>query len=254
MREGGTHAPIESTTNKMLVMPQNWLSYREALKDKRVQLWNESKTEKIGEVIIMYVYPHDLVNFAILGDDSIGIGIEGELEAELQPSMCDIGSIGLIKWPIKQVTILDGHTLLQYKDLQNTDDAFDMDLDHVVLVEPLSRKRKYSFQRRKPKRTDIVLAKRTKKVSQEVIQLISTIDCCKSSCCQCASRDSLLTLRKDFWSQSLQKRTDYVYDTLGVAWHQNPSGKMDYVFSINGMVICCRAWYDMHSITKTSFY
>ena len=60
--------------------------------------------------------------------------------------------------------------------------------------------------------------------------MISTIDCCKSSCCQCESRDNLLTVHKDFWSQSLQKRTDYVYDTLGVAWHQNPYGKMDYVF------------------------
>ena len=253
MPEGEDHAQRQNVSNEMLLMPHNWFSYREAWKGKKVQLWNEEMSRSIGEGLVMYVYPHDSVNFGVLGDDNIGIGIEGELEGELESSLHDIGTIGLLKWPIKRVTMLDGRTLLQYEDLLNENDVSNMHLDHVSLVEPLSRKRKYCFHKRKPK-TNIVLAKKFKMVSSEVIQMISTIDCCKNGCCQHAIRESVLALRKEFWNQSLQKRTDYVYDTLSVACRKNPSGKMDYEFSLNGIEICCRAWYEMHGISKTSFY
>ena len=46
-----------------------------------------------------------------------------------------------------------------------------------------------------------------------------------------------------------------MYDSLLTSWRQNKTAtKKDYVFSCNGKEVCCRAWYEIHGISKTSFY
>ena len=52
------------------------VSYREVWKDRRVQLWNESKTHVVAEGVVMYVCPFDSINSKELGEDNIGVGIE----------------------------------------------------------------------------------------------------------------------------------------------------------------------------------
>ena len=52
----------------------------------------------------------------------------------------------------------------------------------------------------------------------------------------------------------MEDRINYVYNTLGSAQRRNPFGKVYYVFSFDGSDVCCRSWYEMHGIPKTSFY
>ncbi|MCO5611733.1 hypothetical protein L7F22_065991 [Adiantum nelumboides] len=72
----------------------NGMSYREVWKDKRVRLWNESKTHVVAEGVVMYVCPFDSVNFGELGEDNIGIGIETSYadEATIFVEACALGS------------------------------------------------------------------------------------------------------------------------------------------------------------------
>lgn len=91
-------------------------------------------------------------------------------------------------------------------------------------------------------------SRKRKKISLESVQFLSTIDCCVNSCCQRTKCDNVKALCKEFWSQSLQKITSYVYGTLQVACCDLPCGNLFYVFSLNGEEVCCKAWYEMHSI------
>ncbi|MCO5578897.1 hypothetical protein L7F22_032746 [Adiantum nelumboides] len=130
----------------------NGMSYREVWKDKRVQLWDESKTHVVAEGVVMYVCPFDSVNFGELGEDNIGIGIETSYADEAtifaEASVC---SINLVCWPIKRVTTMDGKALLRYEDLHAMHELQDTCIESPYLVEPISKKRKYCFVNRKPK-------------------------------------------------------------------------------------------------------
>ncbi|MCO5602948.1 hypothetical protein L7F22_057089 [Adiantum nelumboides] len=130
----------------------NGMSYREVWKDKRVQLWDESKTHVVAEGVVMYVCPFDSVNFGELGEDNIGIGIETSYADEAiifaEASVC---SINLVCWPIKRVTAMDGKALLRYEDLHAMHELQDTCIESPYLVVPISKKRKYCFVNRKPK-------------------------------------------------------------------------------------------------------
>ncbi len=254
MQQEGISMHEENIASESLEAHFDGLSYREVWKDRRVKLWDESKTQVVAEGIIMYVNPFDLINFDVLGDDNIGIGIETSFDSEFSMSVDDICSVNLISWPIKRVTTMDGKSLLQYEELLRTNEIRDMHIEPAFLVQPLSKKRKYCFTNRKPKMS-INPSKKSKQISLPSVQLVSSIDCCAKRCCQYAERDMVLDLRKEFWGQTLQKRTNYVYDTLLTSWRQNTiDTKKDYVFSFNGREICCRGWYEIHGISKTSFY
>ena len=62
----------------------------------------------------MYVFPFECVNFQQLGDDSVGVAIESANGIEIMPQL---DSITLVKWPIKQVMMLDGSPLQCYVTL-----------------------------------------------------------------------------------------------------------------------------------------
>ena len=189
MQQEGTYIPKENIANEALESHleshSDGLSYREVWKDKRVDLWDETKTRVVAKGIIMYVYPFDSINFDVLGDDNIGIGIETSFDSEVNMSINDICSINLISWPIKRVTMMDGKSLLQYEELHKINELQDMHIERAILVEPLSKKRKYCFTTRKPKISKNP-SKRSKQVSLASIQMVSCIDCCAKSCCQYA--------------------------------------------------------------------
>ena len=91
-------------------------------------------------------------------------------------------------------------------------------------------------------------------MSCESIQRVSSIDCCARKCCQLVDRDVLMQIRQDFWGQSQESRANYVYDVLSTAWHRDSSQKIKYEYRLNGVIVCCKAWYEIHGIPKTSFY
>ena len=65
----------------------------------------------------------------------------------------------------------------------------------------------------------------------------------------------LLRLRQDFWGQSQKSRTNYIYDVFSICGQcDDVKKRIQYHFRINGNSVCCKVWYEMHGIPKTSFY
>lgn len=89
----------------------------------------------------------------------------------------------------------------------------------------------------------------------EYVQRVSIIDCCHNRCFQLSSCDMIMNICQEYWGQSQETRTDYRYDTLSVSWYEGPkTHRVKYEFKLNGMVVCYRAWYEVHGIPNTSFY
>ena len=69
--------------------------------------------QTMNQGIILYVFPFECVNLQQLGDDCVGVAIESANDAK------QVDSITLVKWPIKQVTMLDGSPLQRYVPLND---------------------------------------------------------------------------------------------------------------------------------------
>ena len=116
----------------------------------------------------------------------MSVAIESANEFE---SMPQVDSITLVKWPLKQLTMMDGSPLQRYVPLSG------MHADHVdvcnedidgnvpknVNVASTSTKRRYTFINRIPKNTPQPAS--TVYVSHEAVQRISCIDCCANFFC-----------------------------------------------------------------------
>ena len=210
--------------------------------------------QTINQGIILYVFPFECVKLQQLGDDCVGVAIESANDAE---TMSQVDTITLVKRPIKQLTMLAVATPIplngmhvEHVDVSN--EVNDGNIFNEVNAASTSTKRRYTFINRVPKqRTQPASAFY---VSRESVERISCIDCCAKKCCQLIDRDVLMRIRQDFWGQSQESRTNYVYDVLSTAWHRDSTSKIKYQFRMNGVIFCCRAWYKMHGIPKTSFY
>ena len=91
---------------------------------------------------------------------------------------------------------MDGKSLLQYEELCRPGELQDICIEQALLLEPISRRRKYSFINRKPK----MIVKSLKKVNQvllSAVQLVSAIDCCAKRCCQYANQDKIVAMRNE---------------------------------------------------------
>ena len=151
----------------------------------------------INQGIILYVFPFECVNFQQLGDDCVGVAIKSANEFE---SMPQVDSITLVKWPIKQLTMMDGSPLQCYVPLNGMHDehadVYNEDnhanVTNEVNVVPTSTKRRYTFINRILKQS----AQSTSSfyVSRESIQRISCIDCCAKKYCQLVDRDGLMRM------------------------------------------------------------
>ena len=93
-------------------------------------------------------------------------------------------SIILVKWPIKQLTMLDGSPLQRYVPLNGMhfepanvcNEDTNGDVANEVNIARTSAKRRYTFINRIPKKTAQLAS--TTYVSREAVQRISCIDCC----------------------------------------------------------------------------
>ena len=139
MQQTGLSMSHSNVATGVLEGQYDRVSYREVWKDRKVQLWNESRNHVMAEGVVMYVYPFDSVNFKELGEDNIGIGIETSYGGEPNLSINDVCSINLVSWPIKRVTTVDGKSLLQYEDLSVTYELHDTSTEMPpFLLEPIS--------------------------------------------------------------------------------------------------------------------
>ena len=81
---------------------------RESWKNQNVLLWDENKTQIMYKGLILYVLPENCVNFEQLGENCVGVAVERIVSQEhASENGSTIDSINLIKWPIKQITMLD---------------------------------------------------------------------------------------------------------------------------------------------------
>ena len=92
---------------------QNASLMRDARRKKRVYLWNETKTQKLGEGVILLVYPHETINFTELGESHLGVILENPLHSTRDASFFqnDLPHLSLIPWPINQLTFENGESL-----------------------------------------------------------------------------------------------------------------------------------------------
>ena len=63
-----------------------------------------------------------------------------------------------------------------------------------------------------------------------------------------------MRVQQDFWGQAQKSCTNYVYDVLSTTWHHDSTQNVWYEFRLNGVIVCCRSWYEMYGIPKTPFY
>ena len=94
--------------------PELELQIGQSWKNEMVLLKDESMMQTINQGIILYVFPFECVNLEQLGDDCVGVAIESANDTK---TMLQVDSITLVKWPIKQVTMLDGSPLQRYVPL-----------------------------------------------------------------------------------------------------------------------------------------
>ena len=52
----------------------------------------------------------------------------------------------------------------------------------------------------------------------------------------------------------LGNRMAYIFNAFGNSIRTNTNGVVSYLFGFCGKDICYRAWYELHGISKTSFY
>ena len=86
------------------------------------------------------------------------------------------------------------------------------------------------------------------------VQQLALIDCCKLKCCQAAKCTTILELRMEFWNMTLENQMAYIFNAFGNSIRTNTNGVVSYLFGFCGKDICYRAWYELHGISKTSFY
>ena len=107
----------------------------------------------VNERFILYVFPHECVIFQQLNDDFMGVGVERANARTPSDALSEVGSVTLVRWPIDQITMLDGRPLQRYVLLNgmqgeqghvsNVDD--DENVANVANVASSSRKRCYTF-------------------------------------------------------------------------------------------------------------
>ena len=115
--------------------------------------------QTINQGTILYVLPFECVNFQQLGDECVGVAIESRNEFQTMPQ---VDSITLVKWPIKQLTMLDGSPLQRYVPLNGMhfelanvcNEDTNGDVANEVNIARTSAKRRYTFinriQKQKP--------------------------------------------------------------------------------------------------------
>ena len=123
-----------------------------------VLLKDENMMQTISQRTILYVFPFECVNFQQLGDECVGVAIESTNEFQTMPQ---VDSITLVKWPIKQLTMLDGSPLQCYVPLNGMhfepanvcNEDTNEDVANEVNIARTSAKRRYTFINRIPKQS-----------------------------------------------------------------------------------------------------
>ena len=111
---------IEENFEETLVGQEDGLIDRESWKQKRVILWDESRSTKLGNGVVLLVHPHEAINCSELGESTLGVILEGSLH----PGAAGVSSLNLVPWPIRQLTFENGESLIKYMGFSLNSGAF----------------------------------------------------------------------------------------------------------------------------------
>lgn len=110
--EEGDHVDAQIIDAIPITSPEFETSIRESWRNQKVLLKDDTMMQIVNEGIILYVFPDDYVNFQELGLDCVGVAIE---RANARNDyVIETSSLILVKWPIKQITMLDGSPLQRF--------------------------------------------------------------------------------------------------------------------------------------------
>ena len=263
---------------------QDASSIRDSWLKKRVHLWNENRTQKLGEGVVLLVHPYEAINFTELGESHLGVILEKPLhtQPDSSPNYLDLPHLSLIPWPIKHLTLENGESLkssddsvaiydgieeildklvnqensdishLSLEDTYESDSSLsDVEVQNVNTQDFSSGKRKYVRRVRVIKTNQNPAY--SKRCTASDVQKVAMIDCCNRNCCQMADRGKIMETRLEFWGQGYSQRSTYIYDSISMAYTKK-SEKDTLLFVHNGMYVCSMAWYTIHGISKTTFY
>lgn len=94
-----------------IIEQEDGLIDRESWKQKRVFLWDENRSTKVAEGVILLVHPYEAINCEELGEGNLGVIIEGSLHPS-KPGGIEVDSLNLVSWPIKKLTLENGEPLM----------------------------------------------------------------------------------------------------------------------------------------------
>lgn len=230
--------------------------------NEKVKLWSIDHSKIVAKGYILLAFPNDAFEFGELGDEHVGVtisqtyeGIQAALEAEQE--LCDM-NVGLLKWPINQVTFDDGEKLILIDDcnsveLELQNETFGNTHDEENMQEKKKRPYKMINRRSSSENTNSKRPKFDQKLSTESIFGVSSHDCCKRGCCQHVDRKKIEEARRQYWGQNSTDRVNYVLDMFQTS--QQKHGKLKgFDMAFNGKVVCAAAWYRIHGIPKASFH
>ena len=226
-------------------------------------------------LVILLVYPHEAINFTELGESHLGVILEIALHSTRDASFFqnDLPHLNLIPWPINQLTFENGDSLkptnidvdtcINDEELDNglsLQEIFDSaneiissddELQNAITQGVCSQKRKYVRRVRSAKTNQDPAYSKRCTISD--VQKVAMIDCCSKKCCQMADRAKIMETRLEFWGQGYSQRSNYLYDSINMAFRKDSQKDM-LQFVHNGMYVCTVAWYSIHGVSKTTFY
>jgi len=194
----------------------------------------------VAEGICRNTNPQDCIDENQLGTEDVGVVIlESLIPAEMDPNH----RFSLRRWPLRNVTI-DGVSLRDHErqHLENQKELLEN-------VRPRKGMRKYDTLARS---TPLVNEpKRQRLLGEESIREVATKDCCVHRCCQLFPRDKMKAIREEMWLGDFRLRSTKKLD-VHRAIHVNGEGHK--VITLEGIDVCCKAWYNIHGVSKAEFY
>ena len=108
----------KETSKETIFEQDDGLIDRENWKQRRVILWEENRTIKVGEGVVLLVHPYEAIDCRELGESNLGVIIEGSLPPS-KLGVSEVGCLNLVSWPIRRITFENGEPLMDTRSSSN---------------------------------------------------------------------------------------------------------------------------------------
>ncbi|KAL3675182.1 hypothetical protein R1sor_025130 [Riccia sorocarpa] len=162
------------------------------------------------------------------------------------------GQAQLCRWPINYLRVRENGRVLGDLYVRYAE------ADLIIYSSPkvsLTRKRVYNSTKRKllsQEEKDVKAGEKRcqTKCADEDIRKSMVMDCCKDCCGTKWTVDDIKDVRKDIFGVSFDKKLDLLYQKINASCGR-PDGMLLFT---SGRFVCPRAFWQLHGISRSSFY